>query len=125
MTPTPPALGEFDEALAEALKNIGYKNDACRAVAEFEFKSGWRACQQHMPAKIAALEAEVKGLREINSIQKLYLTAAKKNDKRLRKVLEFYATQWRADVYTGPTNELLEDFGKRARQALESEGGGG
>lgn len=33
--------------------------------------------------------------------------------------LEFYACQWRNDVYTGPTQELLNDGGQAARDVLD------
>ena len=42
---------------------------------------------------------------------------------KLREALEFYASGWRCDIYVGPTKELIEDFGVKARKALRNTGG--
>jgi hypothetical protein len=35
------------------------------------------------------------------------------------EALKFYSSEWRSDIYAGPTTELLNDFGKLATETLE------
>jgi hypothetical protein len=35
------------------------------------------------------------------------------------EALKFYSSEWRSDVYVGPTTEMLNDFGKLATETLE------
>lgn len=84
--------------------------------------------------KVLRVERENAELKSI--IDALEETAAKNNVydehqrdeakaklSKAKEALEFYAVNWRCDVYVGPNLELIEDEGKFARQALKEIGG--
>ena len=56
----------------------------------------------------------------------LGITIVREENKELKaklaavtEALKFYSSEWRSDVYVGPTTELLNDFGKLATETLE------
>jgi hypothetical protein len=67
------------------------------------------------PCRIVLWNGEVQTL--LNTIANL-----RKANSEMIDTLEFYASEWRSDVYVGPTEKLLGDFGRRAREKLNESG---
>ena len=64
--------------------------------------------------EMSALMAESEAHKQIAA----QLAQAKEREARLVECLEFYAVNWRCDVYVGPRKELLDDQGDMARKLL-------
>jgi len=104
-------------------------------VAMDGFKAGWDARNEEIVYLKDCIESARDGKSELQEmIVKLEAQLAESIEQhehfadltkewaymanRLATVLEFYASEWRSDVYTGPTSELLEDFGTVATEML-------
>lgn len=106
-----------EEKYKAALDDSFKRENELRAKAE-EFSEMLLAINARVfPAEIDSIDSLALMYQERKAQAKV-IEGLRGTMEKLAEALEFYSSQWRSDVYVGPTNELIEDSGRKAQAAL-------